>query len=211
MTSAKRSTRDDFSAAVKRNLAARVNHCCSNPECNAQTSGPQIDPNKSLNVGVAAHIEGAAEGEGSKRYNPNMIPEQRSSINNGIWLCQTCGKKIDDDEVRYTIPVLMAWKEAAEQAALEKNGKSSKGHNVILIVDKWVNSQYAEKAGIRSRLESEGYIVRWSNANKQHERVDLEGWEVVLLDQADGTKAQLKIHDIPAVGGYTIFLKKKKT
>jgi hypothetical protein len=210
VTSAKRSARDDFSAKVKRNLAARVNHCCSNPECNAQTSGPQIDTNKSLNVGVAAHIEGAAEGEGSKRYNPNMTPEQRSSINNGIWLCQTCGKKIDDDVVRYTAFVLVAWKEAAEQAALEKNGKPSKGQNVTPIVDKFVNSQYPIKAGIQSRLENEGYVVRWSSANKQHERVDLEGWEPVLLDQADGTKAQLKIQDIPAVGGHLIFLKKKK-
>ena len=208
MSSANRSSRDDFLAAVKRDLAARVNFRCSNPECNAQTSGPQIDSNKAINVGVAAHIAGAAKGKGSKRYDPNMTPQQRADIGNGIWLCQTCAKKIDDDENRYTVSVLFAWKEAAEQAALASIGKPFSDRNVI--VDKWVNIHYPEKAGITEKLINEGYSTCWSAANRESELVDLEGWKVVLLDLEDGTKARLKIHDMPAIGGYLIFLKKKK-
>jgi len=40
--------------------------------------------------------------------------------------------------------------------------------------------------------------------------VDLHGWEPVLLDQSDGTKARLKIHDHPVVGGYVILLKRRR-
>src|SRR5579871_1727431 len=54
--------RDDFSEEVKRTLAARVNYFCSNPDCRAQTTGPQVDPSKVLNVGVAAHITAASDG-----------------------------------------------------------------------------------------------------------------------------------------------------
>jgi hypothetical protein len=51
--------RDDFAEQVKRTLAARVGNLCSNPDCQALTSGPQDDPTKVLNVGVAAHISAA--------------------------------------------------------------------------------------------------------------------------------------------------------
>jgi len=54
--------RDDFSEEVKRIVASRVGYRCSNPDCRAPTSGPQIDIKKSLNVGVAAHITGASSG-----------------------------------------------------------------------------------------------------------------------------------------------------
>ena len=47
----------------------------------------------------------------------------RSDIANGIWLCQTHAKLIDDDELTYTVAVLRDWKEAAEHmAALEARG-----------------------------------------------------------------------------------------
>ena len=54
--------RDDFTDEVKRILAARTGNACSNPDCRAVTSGPQNDPTKAVNVGVAAHITAAAEG-----------------------------------------------------------------------------------------------------------------------------------------------------
>jgi hypothetical protein len=54
--------RDDFRIAVKRILGHRVGLLCSNPECRAATFGPQTDPSNAINVGVAAHITGAASG-----------------------------------------------------------------------------------------------------------------------------------------------------
>jgi len=76
------SVRDDFSAKTIRTLAARVGYHCSNPACVRSTSGPALDHERTVNIGVGAHITAAAEG--GKRYDPNMSPTERSSGANGI-------------------------------------------------------------------------------------------------------------------------------
>jgi hypothetical protein len=111
-----RNTRDDFKGKTKDTLARRVGMRCSNPSCQIPTSGPHSDPNKAINVGVAAHIAAAATD--GPRYDAKMSRSERSSINNGIWLCQNCAKLVDNDETRYTIYVLRQWKAVTEQAAL---------------------------------------------------------------------------------------------
>lgn len=52
------------------------------------------------------------------RYDKRWSPEERKSIENGIWLCQNCAKLVDNDEERYTADALMQWKKLSEQAAL---------------------------------------------------------------------------------------------
>lgn len=52
------------------------------------------------------------------RYDPTLTAEQRSSPDNGIWLCQNCGKLVDNDPVGYTAEVLRGWKKLAEARAL---------------------------------------------------------------------------------------------
>ena len=54
--------RDDFSAKTKEILAKRVTYKCSNPECKKPTIGPNSDPNKTVLIGVAAHITAASVG-----------------------------------------------------------------------------------------------------------------------------------------------------
>lgn len=107
--------RDDFSEETKRVLSLRVAARCSNPECRKSTSGPNTDPKKVTNVGVAAHICAAAPG--GPRYDAAMSPEERKSPCNGIWLCQTCAKLIDSDEEYYTKEKLHNWKKIAESVA----------------------------------------------------------------------------------------------
>ena len=107
--------RDDFLDPIKELLAKRVAQRCSNPSCRQATSGPQDDPQKAINIGVAAHITVASPG--GPRYDPSLTPDQRSSSQNGIWLCQSCAKLIDNDPIRYSVKVLNSWKEAAEYAA----------------------------------------------------------------------------------------------
>ena len=114
--------RDDFTEEVKRTLAARTGNTCSNPDCRALTSGPQDDTAKTLNVGVAAHITGAAEG--GERYDPMLSSEERRHPDNGIWLCQTCAKLVDNDASRFTETLLRAWKQIAEDRALRSIGKT---------------------------------------------------------------------------------------
>lgn len=109
--------RDDFPMPIKELLAKRVAFLCSQPSCGQLTSGPQLDPTKFMNVGVAAHIT-AASPEGP-RYDPNLTPEQRRSAHNGIWLCQTCGKLVDNDPTRYSSETLHEWKMRAEARVLD--------------------------------------------------------------------------------------------
>lgn len=108
--------RDEFPRYIRTKLAERVGMRCSNPVCPKLTTyGPRLDPAQSVNIGVAAHITAAAQG--GPRYDPNLTPTQRRSAENGIWLCQNCGKLIDNDPRRYTAATLSAWKAAAEERA----------------------------------------------------------------------------------------------
>jgi tetratricopeptide (TPR) repeat protein len=110
--------RDDFNARTKETLARRVGYRCSNPDCGKLTSGPHDDPTRFINIGVAAHITAAAEG--GPRYDPSLSSEARSSVDNGIWLCQDCAHLIDSDVQRYTVELLREWKRQAEKRAGEE-------------------------------------------------------------------------------------------
>ena len=112
--------RVDFSRPVIDRLAKRVGMKCSCPDCRVPTSGPDGDGGVT-NIGVAAHISAASPG--GARYDETLTPEMRSDFANGIWLCQTHAKLIDDDELTYTPAVLRDWKDTAEHiAALEARG-----------------------------------------------------------------------------------------
>lgn len=108
--------RDDFKGDAKDLLAKRAGMKCSNPNCRRTTSGPQEDPKKVLNVGVASHI--AAASKRGPRYDAQMNSEERKSEANGIWLCQTCAKLVDNDPARYTVDLLLRWRRLSEEAAL---------------------------------------------------------------------------------------------
>src|ERR1700722_8885814 len=115
--------RDDFSQSVRRSLAHRVSLLCSNPDCRAQTTGPQSDPSKVIDVGVAAHITAASPG--GPRFDPNLGDKERANATNGIWLCQNCAKLIDSDVARFSALVLQGWKLGAEWDAKQRIGKSN--------------------------------------------------------------------------------------
>jgi hypothetical protein len=155
--------RDDFSEDVKRVIAHRANLICSNPDCGSSTGGPQEDPSKALNIGVAAHITAASSG--GPRYNQTLTAEIRKSAENGIWLCQNCAKLVDNDESRFPAKVLDAWKTLREHSALFSIGQTNnrptesesqrkfreisqwKGQRVMLV--KMANSQQVMSLGIR--------------------------------------------------------------
>ncbi|MDW3214769.1 MAG: hypothetical protein R8G01_12265 [Ilumatobacteraceae bacterium] len=82
-------------------------------------------------MGVAAHITGAAEG--SARWNATLTRPQRRSLDNGIWLCQTHGKLVDDDEVRFCKELLHAWRGRAEDLARMQLGAPTFGNHGLLI------------------------------------------------------------------------------
>ena len=110
--------RDEFSKEVLDVLAKRVGHRCSNPGCDKQTTGPRTEPDKSVSIGVGAHI--AAASPGGPRYDESQSSRERGSAENGIWLCQNCAKLIDNDACRYSVKLLQEWKQRAEQLALSR-------------------------------------------------------------------------------------------
>lgn len=109
--------RDDFSKPIKDLLAKRAGYRCSNPECRHITIGANSNPQKSINIGVASHISAASKG--GPRYNPNINSQERASIENAIWLCQTCSVLIDKDPNKYTVDILHKWKISAEQLSMD--------------------------------------------------------------------------------------------
>jgi len=86
--------------------------------------GPQTDPQKVIDVGVAAHITGASPG--GPRFDSDLSNRERAGVSNGIWLCQNCAKLIDSDIVRFSANVLRGWKLGAEWEAKRRIGKSNK-------------------------------------------------------------------------------------
>lgn len=135
--------RDDFPRATIEVLAKRVGQRCSNPSCRKPTSGPHTEPSKSVVVGVAAHITAASAG--GPRYDAGLSPEQRRSIDNGIWLCQTCAKLVDSDQARYTLGLLRSWKQQAEESLTrliesptDRSGDGhAEAHSIRFSVDNW--------------------------------------------------------------------------
>ncbi|MCP4611296.1 MAG: hypothetical protein GY845_21505 [Planctomycetes bacterium] len=147
--------RDDFSQATKEVLAKRVGYHCSNPKCHASTSGPQEDPIKTINVGVAAHIT-AASPDGP-RYNDGLTEDERKSPENGIWLCQKCAKLIDNDTTRYTVEKLKLWKQETETIAVRELEGSfdNRAQTKPTICDEQNRPAFQILPGAVSRLETE--------------------------------------------------------
>src|SRR5262249_25711741 len=111
------SNRDEFPERVKKAVALRAGYCCSFEGCGKPTVGPSAESAMSYAlVGQAAHIHAAALG--GRRYLESMTPEQRSHIDNAIWLCDLHAKLIDRDEVTYTAEELrrmkLAWEAQCE-------------------------------------------------------------------------------------------------
>jgi hypothetical protein len=161
--------RDDFSEEAKRVLAARVGNRCSNPECRASTSGPQVDPARIVNIGVAAHITAASPG--GPRYRREFSSETRSHPSNGIWLCQTCAKLADNDPDRFTEEALRGWKLQAERAAFVRLGKTDSlrdRHDLSLSPEAVELLRAANLDGGNIAVLSAEQLGRWVRAGRDY-------------------------------------------
>ncbi len=163
--------RDDFSKPLRDALAKRVGMLCSNPACKMATSGPHTDANKSVCVGVAAHITAASPG--GPRYDAKMTGEERSSIENAIWLCQNCAKLIDTDSTAFSLSTLYRWKIAAETEALRTiGGTQSTGYfpqpasAVHAPLPRIGGLAYDEARGMLIQAGWQPYLNHWSKASE---------------------------------------------
>lgn len=148
--------RQEFPIEVKRELAASAGHRCSMPSCRAPTAGPSTSRiSGTSNIGVAAHIN-AASVEGP-RYDASLPPERLRDPWNGIWLCQTDAKRIDDDENRYTVELLRAWRDIAQDLAATEQGRPESQH--VLGLRTLVPFRRSLESSVDIRQESYDFLV----------------------------------------------------
>ena len=103
--------RADFLKTTREIIAKRAGYTCSFPNCGRRTVGPADDQKKFSNVGVAAHIYGAARSGRGPRGTGQLTDEERRSPTNGIWLCAHHAALIDKHEgADYPASVLHAYK-----------------------------------------------------------------------------------------------------
>jgi hypothetical protein len=180
--------RDDFTEDVKRVIAHRANLICSNPDCGSTTGGPQDDPAKALNIGVAAHITGASPG--GPRYMETLTIEQRSSAWNGIWLCQNCAKLVDNDASMFPEDLLRAWKTIREHSALHSIGKTrttpieTESERKCRELSKWIGKRVmwvqmntGRKAEIMGSRSVNGVYVLVLECTEFYVKVKGDGWD----------------------------------
>ncbi len=117
--------RDNFSEKVRRAVAARAGWHCSFTGCGKLTVGPSDEGTGAVaSIGEAAHI--CAASPAGRRYDALMTPDDRSGVDNAVWMCSDHAKLIDRDEVTYTAAALHAMKRDHEVlcARAVRNGSS---------------------------------------------------------------------------------------
>ena len=105
---AKNNNRDNFTPATRKRIERQARGHCSNPRCRRLTNAASSHGQGEINIGEAAHICAAAPG--GPRHDGSMTPEERSSADNGIWLCDTCARAIDSKDPKFTVALLHEWK-----------------------------------------------------------------------------------------------------
>jgi hypothetical protein len=110
-------------------------------------------------TGEAAHIHAASPG--GKRYLASMTKEQRTHIDNAIWMCGTHATLIDQDEVTYPAQKLVAWKrEHEDRVAAELRGTSPRLPDLVAIgPDTIATGELVGGAGMAWQLRLEHFIA----------------------------------------------------
>jgi hypothetical protein len=119
--------REEFTQRTKEILAKRVAWRCSFRGCGIVTIGPGHESNESIiNLGEAAHINAASPL--GPRFDEKMTSIERTSIDNGIWMCRHHARLIDSDCINYSSETIRQWKLLAEEEAyrtLKEVGKDN--------------------------------------------------------------------------------------
>jgi hypothetical protein len=178
-----RANRDSFTQLVRNYVAGEVQYLCSFPACGAPTIGPSVAPGRLTSVGVAAHITAASRG--GPRYDERLTPEQRSSADNAIWMCQTHAKVIDDDTETYTAELLRDWKRAAvarAERALKAGTIDPDGRRRLQLE----YEQTLVRRVLRATIDGRAAILRGTAISREASvAVDTERWRAVLNSSQD--------------------------
>jgi len=111
---------------VEKNLALRSGNACAYPSCGKElTLDPAHPDDDSKVIGKAAHI--AAASPGGPRYDPTMTDQQRSSIDNLLFLCGDHHDAVDSQLSHHTTEFLQDAKRTHE-ALVRRSVRTSLGH-----------------------------------------------------------------------------------
>jgi hypothetical protein len=127
---------DNFNKQTKQFVALRAGLPWSFTGCPQRTAGPSEESAMAVTiVGDAAHICAAAPS--GRRYVASMSPEERSHIDNAIWLCATHARLVDRDEVTFTIEGLRQMRRDRESACAREiqlaSNQSVHAHDLIAV------------------------------------------------------------------------------
>ncbi len=153
---AKDSNRDDFSPATVEAIAKRASYICSSPDCRCLTLCPsENDVEKFINIGKAAHITAASPR--GPRYDPTLTREQRSSAENGIFLCAVCADKIDKNKgIDYPVDLLRKWKSDHERWVKENLNKNPFINPAIAVIN---GTHHAKGIGNVTGIDVQGPVI----------------------------------------------------
>lgn len=152
-----------------------------------------------MNVGVAAHITAAAIA--GPRYDASLTIVERRGATNAIWLCQNCGKLVDNDPPRYPRELLRQWKRDAENEALNKIGMpiartQRLRKDVLLRAEEEVRRNLRLKAHMRADFLKPVSERDWSRERRPYEKF---ANHEVIIHSAAGNDVYPDIDDGPGI------------
>lgn len=66
---------------------------------------------------------------------------------------------------------------------------------LVEIVDRPVHFRFPTDSGIQQRLEAAGYRLAWANESTLSQRLDFDGWEIVIEPDANGRLFRYRVKD----------------
>ena len=103
--------RAKFSETTRILVAQRAGYRCSYMNCGKLTIGPDKDPRKAVNAGIASHIYSAALSGKGPRGTGDLSKDELESPENCIWLCAHHASLIDKGQgAKYPAELLHSYK-----------------------------------------------------------------------------------------------------
>jgi hypothetical protein len=188
--------RDDFSQQTKMEIAKSVGYRCTNPDCTRPTVSANAAQDGIITIGVAAHI--CAASAGGPRYNALQTSEARRAKDNGIWLCQNCGKLIDSDETKFTEEVLRDWKRDAQARAFRELVAPS------LSAPTEEAARFSSVVAADNMSDVDAEFDKLFAATLAAAEADLGAYKRTLLWREDAVELTLSLYDGPAAPPFSI-------
>lgn len=194
-------SRDEFNKSVKSLVSERAGYFCS--MCKVFTlSASRNDPNKSVKIGIVAHITAASEG--GPRYDKTLTSQQRKSTKNAIYLCENHASEIDKNKgIDFTVDELKSLKLAHEEW-VRGNLNMSLHRGSLKVLD------------VSAHLEAKEFpTIDIKILNEQASTTFLTKGKVTTIDRfiipndSDGMYRQISwtydVHVSPGVGEHVLF------